>query len=135
MNPYDEEAVPARSPRHVLTPLLPWLLLTAALVLAWLGRELWQPLLRPPLAQTLVASGSALGARLGWGATAEPAPAAARPAPAPAKTTVYRWVDARGVSHFEQAPGPGRQALELDAAAIQSLQTYPGRLTPPPEQE
>lgn len=37
------------------------------------------------------------------------------------KETVYRWVDENGVSHFDQRPHDGGQAVVIDQSRIQSM--------------
>lgn len=37
------------------------------------------------------------------------------------KETVYHWVDENGVSHFDQQPHDGSQAVVIDQSRIQSL--------------
>lgn len=37
------------------------------------------------------------------------------------KETVYHWVDESGVSHFDQQPHDGSQAVVIDQSRIQSL--------------
>lgn len=40
---------------------------------------------------------------------------------APRKDTVYRWVDEDGVSHFEQRPVEGSEAVVIDQGKIRSM--------------
>lgn len=48
---------------------------------------------------------------------------AVRPEPAvPRKDTVYRWVDADGVPHFEQRPVEGSEAVVIDQGKIRSME-------------
>lgn len=43
-------------------------------------------------------------------------------APAPTQQTVYRWVDADGVTHYDQQGGAGREAVSFDSGDIQRLE-------------
>lgn len=40
------------------------------------------------------------------------------------RQTVYRWVDADGVTHFDQHSGAGRTAVSVDPGRIQRLQDF-----------
>lgn len=43
-------------------------------------------------------------------------------APSSAPQTVYRWVDADGITHYDQTGGAGREAVVLDPSKIQRLE-------------
>ncbi len=45
-------------------------------------------------------------------------------APAPRKDTVYRWVDDKGVVHYDQQASAGSEATVIDQGRIQSLNQY-----------
>jgi len=49
-------------------------------------------------------------------------PARARAGEAAGTGTVYRWVDAEGVTHYDQSGGAGREAVALDPSRIQRLE-------------
>ena len=48
---------------------------------------------------------------------------------------VYSWVDGNGITHYSDAPPPGKNAKEVDlrvAPLLGSLHELPARLLPPP---
>lgn len=45
-----------------------------------------------------------------------------REAESPRKDTVYRWVDENGVTHFDQRPVDGSEAVVVDQAKIRSME-------------
>lgn len=44
----------------------------------------------------------------------------------PRKDTVYRWVDERGVVHFDQHPRDGSEAVVIDQARIRPMEPIDG---------
>lgn len=44
---------------------------------------------------------------------------------APHKDTIYRWVDEKGVTHYDQQATAGSEAVVVDQAKIQSLDGSP----------
>ncbi|MGH8492323.1 MAG: DUF4124 domain-containing protein [Moraxellaceae bacterium] len=82
---------------------------------------------REPLTQQFNKSRSSLGASADKsgalsGPESESAPVASHQTPH--KDTVYRWVDEKGVTHYDQQAGAGRETVEIDQSRIQSLNSY-----------
>lgn len=76
-----------------------------------LGRSLGRAIVEhapPPLAGAVAAADGNAGA--------------ARAGDAAGTGTVYRWVDAEGVTHYDQSGGAGREAVALDPSRIQRLE-------------
>ncbi|MDQ8037059.1 MAG: DUF4124 domain-containing protein [Pedobacter sp.] len=42
----------------------------------------------------------------------------------PHKDTIYRWVDDKGVTHYDQQASAGSEAMVIDQSRIQSLNQY-----------
>lgn len=45
--------------------------------------------------------------------------------PTPHKDTVYRWVDEKGITHYDQQATAGSEAVVVDQSRIQSLNSSP----------
>lgn len=76
---------------------------------------------REPLMKQVNASRGSLPTTLGGQQATLPAVANEPP---PSKDTIYRWVDEKGVVHYDQQRVAGSQAVEIDQGRIQSLSQY-----------
>ncbi len=94
--------------------VVPLLVIAAVAAGAWYFRE-------PLLKQVNTARAQVQGAF-----TSEPPPesSARMSEPAPRKDTIYRWVDEKGVVHYDQQPAAGSEAVVVDQSRIQSLSQY-----------
>lgn len=105
-------------------PVIPLLVLAttvAAAAAGWhfrqpLGRQMLQAFTRLQVAPQTAAARRRLEAA-GMGETLPPAAAQRR------EETVYRWVDANGVTHFDQAGGAGRRAVAVAPDNVSPLNT------------
>lgn len=95
--------------------IIPLVVIAAVAAGGWYYRE--------PLKQQLEKSKSSLPFSAAASQAQSPLPE--QQSSAPHKDTIYRWVDEKGVTHYDQQASAGSEAVVVDQAKIQSLNGSP----------